>query len=474
MATSFPDKTFWFLERNTPLARYDTHAAVPYAIAYPPKKRGVYSFISRSLFSPPYSYNPFCIRSKLRYGNGTNLESGFFQTRDFLGCPQHPVPYPILCESTQGERVKQDDKHSNISLGSFGTSAWRLPGNSNGDFSKALSTLLPYVVVATAIAALIKPSTFTWVSKDYYAPALGGIMLSIGIQLSVKDFNLVLTRPMPVFVGYIAQYVFKPLLGLIVVKAFDVPAAFASGFLLTASVAGAQLASYASYLSGGDIALSIILTSLSTVSSVVITPLLTWLLIGSVVPVNGIAIAKSILQIVLCPVMFGLILNTYAKRVVDVIRPIMPLTAMICTSMCIGSPLAFNRAQVLSLEGLQLLIPVIVFHLAAFASGFWVAILPALSFDEKSIKTLSLCTGMQSSTLAGLLAVQFLGGTQAVPAACSVVVMAVLGLSLASFWGNGNSFSAVIKRFTDRLSSLVSLTDGTVDLSTSDSCKGAF
>ncbi|KAH7297770.1 hypothetical protein KP509_25G011800 [Ceratopteris richardii] len=433
MATSFPDKTFWFLERNTPLAR-----------------------------------------SKLRYGNGTNLESGFFQTRDFLGCPQHPVPYPILCESTQGERVKQDDKHSNISLGSFGTSAWRLPGNSNGDFSKALSTLLPYVVVATAIAALIKPSTFTWVSKDYYAPALGGIMLSIGIQLSVKDFNLVLTRPMPVFVGYIAQYVFKPLLGLIVVKAFDVPAAFASGFLLTASVAGAQLASYASYLSGGDIALSIILTSLSTVSSVVITPLLTWLLIGSVVPVNGIAIAKSILQIVLCPVMFGLILNTYAKRVVDVIRPIMPLTAMICTSMCIGSPLAFNRAQVLSLEGLQLLIPVIVFHLAAFASGFWVAILPALSFDEKSIKTLSLCTGMQSSTLAGLLAVQFLGGTQAVPAACSVVVMAVLGLSLASFWGNGNSFSAVIKRFTDRLSSLVSLTDGTVDLSTSDSCKGAF
>ena len=56
---------------------------------------------------------------------------------------------------------------------------------------------------------------------------------------------------------------------------------------------------------------------------------------------------------------------------------------------------------------------------------------------EEVCRTVSLCTGMQSSTLAGLLATQFLGGTQAVPPACSVVAMAVSGLSLASFWGNG-------------------------------------
>lgn len=32
------------------------------------------------------------------------------------------------------------------------------------------------------------------VSKDYYAPALGGIMLSIGIRLSIKDFALAFQR----------------------------------------------------------------------------------------------------------------------------------------------------------------------------------------------------------------------------------------------------------------------------------------
>jgi bile acid:Na+ symporter, BASS family len=58
--------------------------------------------------------------------------------------------------------------------------------------------------------------------------------------------------------------------------------------------------------------------------------------------------------------------------------------------------------------------------------------------DEPVSRTISLCTGMQSSTLAGLLATQFLGSSsQAVPAACSVVIMAIAGLSLASFWGNG-------------------------------------
>lgn len=360
----------------------------------------------------------------------------------------------ISCKAIPGGRVGtagSHDKQGNVSLASFGLKSRRLSGRSgNGDFAKALSALLPYVVVATAVAALVQPSTFTWVSKEYYAPALGGIMLSIGVQLSVKDFELVLKRPKPVLAGYIAQYVFKPLLGVLVAKAFSVPAAFASGFILMACVAGAQLSSYASYLSDGDVALSIVLTSLSTITSAIVTPLLTWLLIGSVVPVDGVAMAKSILQIVLCPVMLGLALNTYAKPAVDVVRPVMPVMAMVCTSMCIGSPLALNKAQVASLQGLQLLVPVVVFHIAAFAFGYWMARLPAVRLDEKSSKTLSLCTGMQSSTLAGLLATQFLGGTQAVPPACSVVVMAIFGLSLASFWGNGNSISTLLRNTEER------------------------
>uniref|UniRef100_A0A0D6RB30 Sodium/metabolite cotransporter BASS3, chloroplastic n=1 Tax=Araucaria cunninghamii TaxID=56994 RepID=A0A0D6RB30_ARACU len=339
----------------------------------------------------------------------------------------------------------------NVSLASFGLKPKRFPNGTKMDFSQSLSGMLPIIVAGTAAAALINPATFAWVSQEYYAPALGGIMLSIGVQLSVKDFALAFQRPLPLTIGYVAQYLLKPILGLLIARAFRTPPIFAAGFILTACVAGAQLSSYASFLSKGDVALSIVLTSFSTISSVIVTPVLTGLLIGSVVPVDGTAMAKSILQVVLLPVSMGLALNTYAKPLVNLIRPFMPLMAMVCTSLCIGSPLAINRSQIMSIEGLQLLLPVLAFHVAAFTIGYWVSKLPHLRQEENVCRTISLCTGMQSSTLAGLLATQFLGGSQAVPAACSVVAMAIMGLSLASFWGKGYRIRDITAIATRRL-----------------------
>jgi BASS family bile acid:Na+ symporter len=79
-------------------------------------------------------------------------------------------------------------------------------------------------------------------------------------------------------------------------------------------------------------------------------------------------------------VTLGLILNTYAKPVVSILRPVMPFVAMICTSMCIGSPLAINRSQILSGQGLRLVAPVLIFHAAAFTLGYWFSNLPSLRY----------------------------------------------------------------------------------------------
>eukprot|EP00850_Spirogloea_muscicola_P018507 SM000170S02679 [mRNA] locus=s170:173700:176449:- [translate_table: standard] len=330
------------------------------------------------------------------------------------------------------------ERQGNVSLALFGRKGKRDKLGRKFDLAKALSQMLPIVVVATAAVALSHPPAFTWFTKKYYAPALGGIMLSIGVQLSLSDFEVALRRPLPVVVGYLTQYIVKPLLGYAVATLFQVPPIYAAGLILTASVAGAQLSSYATYLSDGDVAFSIVLTSLTTITSVLMTPLLTKFLIGSVVPVDVVAMGKSILQVVICPVILGLALNTYAKGAVDRVRSFMPLMAMICTSLCIGSPLAFNRAQLVSLGGARLLVPVLAFHILAFTFGYWISRMPAWQQDQRTSRTISLCSGMQSSTLAMLLACQFLGPSHAVPPACSVVVMAVMGLSLGAFWGQGN------------------------------------
>ncbi|XP_050366497.1 probable sodium/metabolite cotransporter BASS3, chloroplastic [Argentina anserina] len=360
-------------------------------------------------------------------------------------------------------RVGSQWREGNSSLLSFGMinppmAMSNEAEQSSEDSSQVLSAMLPFVVAATAVAALAQPATFTWVSKDLYAPALGGIMLSIGIKLSIDDFALAVKRPLPLSIGFIAQYVLKPALGVLLAMAFGVPKMFYAGFVLTACVAGAQLSSYASFLSKGDVALSILLTSSSTIASVIVTPLLTGLLIGSVVPVDAVAMATSILQVVLVPVTLGLALNTYAKPVVAILRPVMPFVAMICTSLCIGSPLAINQRRILSMDGLRLIFPVLAFHAVAFIVGYWVSKIPTLRQEEEVSRTLSLCTGMQSSTLAGLLASQFLGSSQAVPPACSVVAMAIMGLFLASFWGTG-------ARIRDLSSLLLPQTSSTMEAS---------
>ncbi|KAJ3675695.1 hypothetical protein LUZ60_004737 [Juncus effusus] len=375
----------------------------------------------------------------------------------FCGVVSPPLPLPLLRRRLSSIQTpfRVTASSTPYSLPGFGKVGWpkregnafgatagtgdeRSSGGAGEDVSQKISAMLPLVVAATGVAALSHPPTFTWVSKEYYAPALGGIMLSIGIKLSIDDFALAFKRPIPLSIGYIAQYALKPLLGLLIAKAFRMSSTFYAGFILTCCVAGAQLSSYASFLSKGDVALSILLTSCSTISSVLVTPILTGLLIGSVVPVDGVAMSKSILQVVLVPVTLGLLLNTYAKPIVNMIQPIMPFVAMICTSLCIGSPLAINQSKILSKEGLRLLFPILTFHFVAFTLGYWISKLPFWRQDEPASRTISLCTGMQSSTLAGLLATQFLGGSsQAVPAACSVVIMAIAGLTLASFWGSG-------------------------------------
>lgn len=102
---------------------------------------------------------------------------------------------------------------------------------------------------------------------------------------------------MPLSIGFITQYVLKPALGVLVAQAFGMSRLFYAGFVLTSCVGGAQLSSYGSFLSKGDVALSILITSSTTIASVLMTPLLTGLLVGSVVPVDAVAMSKSIMQV---------------------------------------------------------------------------------------------------------------------------------------------------------------------------------
>ncbi|XP_042479377.1 probable sodium/metabolite cotransporter BASS5, chloroplastic isoform X2 [Macadamia integrifolia] len=307
---------------------------------------------------------------------------------------------------------------------------------------KGANSILPHVVFASTVLALVFPPSFTWFTNRYYAPALGFLMFAVGINSREKDFIEAFNRPAEIFVGYVGQFIIKPILGYffgtIAGTVFHLPTPIGAGIMLTSCVSGAQLSNYATFLTDPSLApLSIVMTSLSTATAVFVTPSLSLLLIGKRLPVDVKGMISSIMQIVVSPIAAGLLLNRFLPKFCDVIRPILPPLSVFVTALCVGSPLARNIDAVMSPFGVIILLLVIGFHLSSFVAGY---ALTGLVFQKASNvkalqRTISFETGMQSSLLALALANRFFQDPLVgVPPAISVVIMSLMGFSLVMLW----------------------------------------
>jgi len=276
------------------------------------------------------------------------------------------------------------------------------------------------------------PQTLAWFSSDLFTVALGFLMLSMGLTLTFDDFKQCAANPAPILVGYLAQYCIKPLAGYVIASAMGLHPALATGLILVSCCPGGQASNVATFIAHGNVALSVIMTTASTMGAIVMTPLLTKILAGAIVSVDAAGLALSTLQVVLVPTVLGVLLNEFAPKVVAVFKPALPLIGVCLTAFLCGAPVA-QIADILKAQGLPLLLPVALLHAVAFALGYWLP--KALKFDEKTSRTVSIETGMQSAALGFLLAQKhFADPLVAVPSAVSVVFMAVGGSALAVFW----------------------------------------
>lgn len=310
------------------------------------------------------------------------------------------------------------------------------------DILKQSNSLLPYVALTSTLLALISPQSFTWFTASYYAPALGFLMFAVGVNSSHKDFLEAFKRPAEIFTGYVGQFVVKPIIGyslcVISVSVFGLPTPIGIGMVLLACVSGAQLSSYATFLSDPQMApLSIVMTSLSTVSAVFVTPLLLLFLIGKKLPIDVKGMVFSITQIVLVPITFGLLLNRFFPYICNAIRPILPPLSVLVAALSAGAPIAINIESVKTPFGVAILVVVVTFHLLCFITGY---ILSGFIFrdtpDFKALqRTISFEIGMQSSLLALALANKFFEDpVVAMPPAISSPIMSLMGFSLVLIW----------------------------------------
>ncbi|CAL9760845.1 unnamed protein product [Musa acuminata subsp. burmannicoides] len=310
---------------------------------------------------------------------------------------------------------------------------------------KGANSIIPHVVLASTVLALVYPPSFTWFTTRYYAPALGFLMFAVGVNSSLKDFVEAFKKPDAIAAGYVGQFIIKPLLGYlfgsISVSLFNLPNSLGAGIMLVSCVSGAQLSNYATFLTDPPMApLSIVMTSLSTATAVFVTPTLSLLLIGQKLPVDVKGMMSSIVQIVVAPIAAGLFLNRFLPRICAAIQPFLPPLSVFVTALCVGSPLAINMKAIISPFGVAIVLLLFAFHASAFISGYGFAgILFRRSADVKALqRTISFETGMQSSLLALTLANKFFKDPLVgVPPAISVVLMSLMGFALVMIWSKG-------------------------------------
>jgi BASS family bile acid:Na+ symporter len=298
---------------------------------------------------------------------------------------------------------------------------------------ETLTTLFPVWVILGALLGIYKPSAVTWLETDLFTLGLGFLMLSMGLTLTFDDFKRCLRNPWTVGVGFLAQYLIKPMLGFFIAMALKLSAPLATGLILVSCCPGGQASNVATYISKGNVALSVLMTTCSTIGAIIMTPLLTKLLAGQLVPVDAAGLAISTFQVVLVPTIVGVLANEFFPKFTSKIITVTPLIGVILTTLLCASPIG-QVAAVLKTQGAQLILPVLALHAAAFAIGYWIS---RLSFGESTSRTISIECGMQSSALGFLLAQKhFTNPLVAVPSAVSVVCMALGGSALAVYWRN--------------------------------------
>jgi BASS family bile acid:Na+ symporter len=141
-------------------------------------------------------------------------------------------------------------------------------------------------------------------------------MFGMGTTLSLKDFGRVFTMPWPVLIGIVLQFSVMPFAGLGIALLFGFEPEIAAGVVLIGACPGGVASNLMTYLAGGNVALSVTMTSCSTLMSPIMTPFMMQSLAGKLVPINFVVMMLSIFNMIIVPIVAGLIANRilYSKH----------------------------------------------------------------------------------------------------------------------------------------------------------------
>lgn len=295
---------------------------------------------------------------------------------------------------------------------------------------KSIETYFYIIIVLIAFLGFLFPNLFSWI-KPYVKQMLGAIMFCMGATLTLKDFKQVLKTPKLIGVGILLQYTCMPLLAFAISKVLQLPTEQLIGMVIVGSCPGGTSSNLITFLSKGNVALSVTITLCSTILAPLLTPLILFGLLAEEMPIDAITLMKSVFWIVVFPIVDALVIRHFFEKQFQKIVFIFPSLAILIISFLVAFIVGVNKSLLITLPVILFL--AIVFHNGlGYALGYYVSKL--LGFNKRDARTIAVEVGMQNSGLGLALANQFFSAVVALPSALFSIWHNLSGVILAKIW----------------------------------------
>ena len=264
-----------------------------------------------------------------------------------------------------------------------------------------ISRWMGVLVLLTAVFALLFPEALSALKPTMINPLLGVVMFGMGLTLKLEDFKVVFSRPKDVVIGCLAQFTVMPLLAWLLAKGFSLSDELALGVVLVGCCPGGTASNVITYLAKGDLALSVGMTGVSTLLAPLLTPFLTWLLVGQHVDVDMVSMFLSILWVVILPIVAGLLFRSLLPKFTESAVAYLPALSSLAIAFIVAIIVSANSAK-LMVGGWLIILVVMLHNLCGLLLGYGIARL--LGMEMKKRVAVSIEVGMQNSGLASSLA----------------------------------------------------------------------
>ena len=264
-----------------------------------------------------------------------------------------------------------------------------------------ISQYMALIVIVVAAMALLVPASFNWISTSWITPLLGLVMFGMGLTLDPHDFKVVFTRPKDIIIGSLAQFIIMPLTAFLLSRLFGLSDELVIGVILVGCCPGGTASNVMTYLAKGDLALSVGMTTVSTVLAPVLTPLLTLLYAGERVHVDALGMFLSIIEVVILPIILGFVFKKLFPKQTQRMAAFLPAFSSVMIALIVGIIVSANAPKLLT-GGMLIVLVVMLHNICGLSLGYLVG--RVLRLPHHKCSAISIEVGMQNSGLASSLA----------------------------------------------------------------------